>query len=155
VPVVIVEGVAPVPPPTTKAFAASALDDAIVPLAVNANTPPDVPEVSPVPPEATGKVPVVKADVEEAYNAPPEVNDVNPVPPLVVASVPARVTAPDVAEFGVNPVVPALKVVTPSATLVAILVKSEPFQAIKALSPDTIVTPVEVPLVVVARTTTD
>jgi hypothetical protein len=37
---------------------------------------------------------------------------VRPVPPLVVARVPARVTAPDVALLGVNPVVPALNVVT-------------------------------------------
>jgi hypothetical protein len=40
------------------------------------------------------------------------VNDVKPVPPFVVANVPANVTAPDVAEDGVKPVVPALKVVT-------------------------------------------
>ena len=68
--------------------------------------------VTPVPPEATGSVPVVKADVLEAYTAPPDVNDVKPVPPFVVAKVPARVIAPLVAELGVNPVVPALKVVT-------------------------------------------
>ena len=39
-------------------------------------------------------------------------NDVKPVPPLVVANVPANVTAPDVAEDGVKPVVPAENVVT-------------------------------------------
>jgi hypothetical protein len=36
----------------------SAADDAIVPVAVNARTPPDVPDVMPVPPLATGRVPV-------------------------------------------------------------------------------------------------
>jgi hypothetical protein len=43
---------------------------------------------APVPPEATGKVPVVKADVDVAYTAPPEVNEVKLVPPLAVGSVP-------------------------------------------------------------------
>ena len=38
---------------------------------------------------------------------------VAPVPPLAKANVPASVTAPLLAVFGVNPVVPALKVVTP------------------------------------------
>jgi hypothetical protein len=37
---------------------------------------------------------------------------INPVPPLLVLSVPAKVTTPLVAELGVNPVVPALKLVT-------------------------------------------
>jgi hypothetical protein len=69
-------------------------------------------EVTPVPPEATGSVPVVKTEVLEAYTAPPDVNAVRPVPPLVVARVPARVIAPLVPVLGVNPVVPALKVVT-------------------------------------------
>ena len=68
--------------------------------------------VTPVPPEATGSVPVVKTDVLEAYTAPPDVNAVRPVPPFVVAKVPAKVTAPPVAELGVKPVVPALKLVT-------------------------------------------
>ena len=68
--------------------------------------------VTPVPPEATGSVPVVKADVLEAYTAPPDVKAVRPVPPLVVANVPANVIAPPVAELGVNPVVPPLKLVT-------------------------------------------
>ena len=44
--------------------------------------------VVPVPPLATGKVPVVRADVDVAYTAPPEVNEVNPVPPFVVPNVP-------------------------------------------------------------------
>jgi hypothetical protein len=35
------------------------------------------------------------------------------VPPFAIANVPASVTAPEVAVFGVKPVVPALKVVTP------------------------------------------
>ena len=37
----------------------------------------------------------------------------NPVPPLATAKVPAKVTAPVVAEAGVNPVVPPEIVVTP------------------------------------------
>jgi hypothetical protein len=37
------------------------------------------------------------------------------VPPFAKASVPAKVTAPLVAVLGVNPVVPALNVVTPDA----------------------------------------
>ena len=44
---------------------------------------------------------------------------VSPVPPFVVASVPARVTAPEVAVLGVNPVVPALK----DATVPAVVAK--------------------------------
>ena len=40
--------------------------------------------VAPVPPDATGSVPVVKTDVELAYTAPPLVKLVNPVPPLLV-----------------------------------------------------------------------
>lgn len=51
-------GEAPAPPPRTIAFEVSAADDAIVPAAVNARTPPDVPDVMPVPPLATGTVPV-------------------------------------------------------------------------------------------------
>jgi hypothetical protein len=39
----------------TNALAASAVDDANVPVAVKASTPPDVPAVSPVPPDATGR----------------------------------------------------------------------------------------------------
>jgi hypothetical protein len=44
-----------------------------IPLAVN--------EVTFVPPAVTGKVPLVKDDVDVAYKAPPEVKLVNPVPP--------------------------------------------------------------------------
>jgi hypothetical protein len=44
--------------------------------------------VEPVPPEAIGKVPVVRADVEVAYKAPLVVNEVKPVPPLPVGRVP-------------------------------------------------------------------
>ena len=77
---------------------------------------------APVPPAATGRVPAVSAEDEVEYSALfAAVKVVRPVPPFVVASVPARVTAPDVADEGVKPVVPALKVVTPSATLDATL----------------------------------
>ena len=80
-------------------------------------TPFAVKEVRPVPPPVVGNVPVVSADDDVAYIAPFALKEVSPVPPFVVASVPARVTAPEVAELGVKPVVPALKVVTPSAVL--------------------------------------
>ena len=45
-------------------------------------------EVIPVPPEATGRVPVVRAVVEEAYIAPFAVNEVSAVPPDAVGNVP-------------------------------------------------------------------
>ena len=46
-----------------------------------------VKDVSPVPPDATGSVPVVSAEVDVAYTAPPDVNEVSPVPPTDVATV--------------------------------------------------------------------
>ena len=45
-------------------------------------------DVAPVPPEATGNVPEVNAEVDVAYKAPPEVKLVSAVPPAVVGSVP-------------------------------------------------------------------
>mgnify|MGYP006270542043 CR=1 FL=1 len=42
-----------------------------------------------------------------------------PVPPLAIFNVPASVTAPVVAEFGVNPVVPALNELTNELDIVA------------------------------------
>jgi len=75
---------------------------------LNTLSPDPVLVVTPVPPERTGKVPVVNALVDVAYNAPPDVNDVKFVPPLAVPNVPAKVTAPVVAEEGVKPVDPAL-----------------------------------------------
>jgi hypothetical protein len=57
VPVVVVEGATPAPPPMTSALAARAAEEAMVPVAVNARTPPEVPEESPVPPLATSTVP--------------------------------------------------------------------------------------------------
>jgi hypothetical protein len=60
-------------------------------------------------------VPRIKSPVvvigDRALNAAEAV--VWPVPPLETTNVPARVTAPDVAVLGVNPVVPASNVVTP------------------------------------------
>jgi hypothetical protein len=67
---------------------------------------------APVPPAVLGKVPVANTLVDVAYTAPPEVNVVRFVPPLAVPSVPASVIAPEVALFGVKPVVPAENVVT-------------------------------------------
>ena len=81
-------------------------------LVDNTTLPEPVLDVTPVPPDATGKVPVVSADVDVAYKAPPDVKDVRFVPPLVVARVPPRVTAPVDAPVGVKPVVPALNDVT-------------------------------------------
>lgn len=90
--------------------------------------------------------PVANALVDEAYITPLAVNEVRFVPPLVVANVPANVTAPEVAVEGVNPVVPAENVVTPSAVLEAISTKSEPFHATRDLAPERTVTPVVGPL---------
>jgi len=50
-------GVAPAPPPSSRAFAVSAPDDAIIPDAVKPKIPPLVPLESPVPPRATARVP--------------------------------------------------------------------------------------------------
>ena len=93
--------------------------------------------VTPVPPFATGKVPVTpvvkgrpvtlvitpEAGVPSAGVTsvglvlrtllPEPVDVVTPVPPLETASVPDNVTAPVVAVLGVNPVVPAENEVTP------------------------------------------
>ena len=52
--------------------------------------------------------------------------DVAFVPPLAKANVPAKVTAPVVAVDGVNPVVPAVKDVTPLETVVVALTMSVP-----------------------------
>ena len=51
----------------------------------------------------------------ERTTEPAPVEVVTPVPPLATANVPPKVIAPLVAVFGVRPVVPALKVETPSA----------------------------------------
>src|SRR5512139_2625365 len=51
-------GVAPAPPPRTSALAIRATEEAAVPAAVKPKMPPDVPEVSPVPPCATDAAPV-------------------------------------------------------------------------------------------------
>jgi hypothetical protein len=93
--------------------------------------------VDPVPPFATGSVPVTPVDngrpvqlvnvpedgvpntgvvsVGEVARtvAPVPVDVVTPVPPFATASVPATETAPDVAIDGVKPVEPKLIVVTP------------------------------------------
>ena len=70
--VVVVLGATPAPPPITKALAVSAADDANVPAAVKAKTPPEVPVVKPVPPRATGKdvVKPVKSTSQEAAVVP-------------------------------------------------------------------------------------
>jgi len=72
--------------------------------------------VTPVPPDATGKVPVVSTDDEVAYTAPPEVNDVSPVPPFAVGNTPVttveRLTLP---QEGATPTPPESKTL-PMAT---------------------------------------
>jgi len=102
--------------------------------------------VTPVPPLATGSVPVtpvvrgkpvafVKMPLDGVPSAgvtrvgevlktvlPEPVEVVTPVPPLATASVPARVTEPVVAVLGVRPVVPALNAVTPPAVPLAAVV---------------------------------
>lgn len=101
--------------------------------------------VVPVPPLATGSVPVTPVvsgspvkfvatpeagvpsagvtSVGEFDNTtfPEPVDVVTPVPPLATAKVPATVTAPEVAVEGVRPVEPKLIVDTPSVTLDATL----------------------------------
>ena len=74
----------------------------------NTLLPEPVDVVTPVPPFATGSVPVT---LVAAFT---KVVDVVPVPPFAIANVPAKVTAPDVAKEGVKPVVPALNDVTPA-----------------------------------------
>src|ERR1700688_3969161 len=67
-------GAAPAPPPMTGRLAVNAPDETMVVAPVNASTPPDVPEASPVPPCAglTGVKPVVR---EPDANAPTLVRD--------------------------------------------------------------------------------
>ena len=74
-------------------------------------------------------MPVIVAPAAAAQEAvvPLDVNTVpfepivlKPVPPLAIFSVPARVTAPVVAVDGVNPVVPAEKVLTTFVTATAV-----------------------------------
>ena len=63
--------------------------------------------------------------------------EVAPVPPLAITNVPASTTAPVVGLLGVNPVVPALKLVTPlDATVIvpAPLVTVMPVPAVKVFS---------------------
>ena len=98
-------------------------------------------EVAPVPPLETASVPVTPVDsgkpvalvnvtdvgvpnngvtsvgLVDKTTEPVPVEVVTPVPPFVTAKVPANVTAPLVAVDGVNPVVPAEKVVTGEAAL--------------------------------------
>jgi hypothetical protein len=121
--------------------------------------------VTPVPPLSTGKVPVAfatgilvqfvstpdvgvpsigvtKVGLVESTLLPDPVEVVTPVPPLATAKVPARVIAPEVAVFGVRPVVPPLNVVTVAPDADDIFTKSDPFQAQIAFSLAAIVTPV-------------
>jgi hypothetical protein len=162
-PVVVVEGVSPVvpalkevtppppPPPLASTNAVVAICVVFVPtLAVGAvgvpvsageadNTvfPVPVLDVTPVPPLATVKVPVVPATIGRLVAFvrvaaegvprlgvvkaglvlktfdPDPVEVVTPVPPLDTPKVPPSVTTPEVAVDGVSPVEPALKVLTP------------------------------------------
>jgi len=105
--------------------------------------------VTPVPPLATGRVPVtpvvsgspvafVNTAEEGVPNAgvtnvglvfkttlPVPVFVVTPVPPLATFNVPANVTAPCVVEDGVSPVVPALKELTALEAIVDVVTKVE------------------------------
>jgi hypothetical protein len=62
--------------------------------------------------DATPSVGVVNTGDVDKTVFPEPVDVVTPVPPLATLSVPASVTVPLDALLGVNPVVPALKVVT-------------------------------------------
>ena len=73
VPVVVVLGATPAPPPMTSAFAASAADDAIVVLPEKYGIPPEVPVVRPVPPLPTGSVPVTWVVKLTPVRVPPSV----------------------------------------------------------------------------------
>ena len=62
---------------------------------------------------------------------------VAPVPPLAITNVPAKTTAPVVGLLGVNPVVPALKLVTPLDAKVIVpkpLVTVMPVPAVKVFN---------------------
>ena len=58
VPAAVATGTAPAPPPYTTPYCVSKADEASVPDAVYARTPPEVPEAKFVPPLATGRMPV-------------------------------------------------------------------------------------------------
>jgi hypothetical protein len=81
----------------------------------------------------TSSVVTPAAGVDEVQFVPSDVRTlplvptaVNPVPPFAAASVPASVISPVVPVFGVNPVDPALKLVTAAVTAV-VHTKAEPF----------------------------
>ncbi len=59
----------------------------------------------------------------------------SPVPPLATFKVPERVTAPAVPLLGENPVVPALKLVTPEPTSAPITFERVATESIKVVSP--------------------
>jgi hypothetical protein len=61
VPVVTVAGEEPAPPPTTSAFAAKAALEVIADVLEKYGMPPEVPDVNPVPPLETTRVPVAFA----------------------------------------------------------------------------------------------
>lgn len=77
-------------------------------LVLSTLLPEPVEVVTPVPPLATGKVPVT---LEVKLT---NVVEEDPVPPFAVPKTPPNVTAPDVPVDGVSPVVPALNEVTPA-----------------------------------------
>jgi hypothetical protein len=79
-----VDGAVPAPPPRTIWFAASNADEAIVVVPLKYRTPPDVPDVSPVPPWVTDSVPVAvdKSTVGDDHDPSPrqKVELLAPVP---------------------------------------------------------------------------
>lgn len=136
VPVVMLLGAAPAPPPTTNAFAASAVDEAIVPDAVKANTPPLVPLVNPVPPLAIGSVPVT-LDARLTESVPPSVK----LPELVTVPVSVKpLTVP----------VPLTEVTVPPPPVAAIVIEPEPLVMLMPLPAVNVafesVLPVELPI---------
>ena len=82
--------------------------------------------------------------------APVPVDVVTPVPPLATARVPVSTIAPVVAVEGVNPVTPALKLVTPPPLLAAVKAAFACKNAELAYVPDVTALPSAVAALVVA-----
>ena len=108
-------------PPSVRLPAVVTVPVSVMPLTV------------PVPPtDVTVPLPVPAPRLARAAAA-----EVAPVPPLAITNVPASTTAPVVGLLGVNPVVPALKLVTPLDAKVIVpapLVTVMPVPAVKVFN---------------------
>jgi hypothetical protein len=119
-------GAAPAPPPSVSAFAVKAPEELIAEVLEKYGTPPDVPDVIPIPPWPNVTAALVVKTVAEAFGKVKvfvlvvgPVNAVKPlaVPPLALAKVPVIVELPSATVKPV-PVAPPVKV--------PVLVKDEP-----------------------------